>query len=182
MRYVKTIGNLILPSILFYGIYRIAGILPAVLLSLGINLILLSIDIIKKRPIANTQILGILGGVFSALAVWGGGNEKWTFVPALLQNIIMTGFFILLTIRKKSVLKFICKDFQIKTIESMQDDKLQPLNLLWLAFFCLKIFVKIAGLVLLDYDKLYLLTFLMGDPALLLVVLFTVLIIKKNIK
>lgn len=63
----------------------------------------------------------------------------------------------------------------------MQDDKLQPLNLLWLAFFCLKIFVKIAGLVLLDYDKLYLLTFLMGDPALLLVVLLTVLIIKKNI-
>lgn len=82
MRYVKIIANLVLPSILFYGIYRIAGILPAVLLSLGINLILLSIDIIKKRPIANTQILGILGGVFSALAVWGGGNEKWTFVPA----------------------------------------------------------------------------------------------------
>lgn len=47
-------------------------------------------------------------------------------------------------------------------------------------FFCLKIFVKIAGLVLLDYDKLYLLTFLMGDPALLLVVLLTVLIIKKK--
>lgn len=182
MRYVKIIANLVLPSILFYGIYRIAGILPAVLLSLGINLILLSIDMIKKKTIANTQILGILGGVFSALAVWGGGNEKWTFVPALLQNIIMTGFFILLTIRKKSVLKFICKDFQIKTIENMQDDKLQPLNLLWLAFFCLKIFVKIAGLVLLDYDKLYLLTFLMGDPALLLVVLLTVLIIKKNIK
>ena len=134
MRYVKIVANLVLPSILFYGIYRIAGILPAVLLSLGINLILLSIDIIKKRPIANTQILGILGGVFSALAVWGGGNEKWTFVPALLQNIIMTGFFILLTIRKKSVLKFICKDFQIKQSKTCRTTSCNPLIFYGLLF------------------------------------------------
>lgn len=79
MRYVKIIANLVLPSILFYGIYRIAGILPAVLLSLGINLILLSIDIIKKRPIANTQILGILGGVFSRAGCLGRREREVDF-------------------------------------------------------------------------------------------------------
>lgn len=180
MRYLRPIINITLPTIVFYIAYKLLGILPAVVLSLIINMMILIYDYVKRKPITNTQIIGILGGVFSVLAIWGGGSEKWTFVPALIQNIVMTVLFVVLTVKKQNILKFLLEDFQVKILEGMKDEKLMMINIIWIMFFILKILVKLIGIVMLDYESLYWLVFMMGDPAFIIVVILTVIILRNS--
>ena len=180
MRYLRPIINITLPTIVFYIAYKLLGILPAVVLSLIINMMILIYDYVKRKPITNTQIIGILGGVFSVLAIWGGGSEKWTFVPALIQNIVMTVLFVVLTVKKQNILKFLLEDFQVKILEGMKDEKLMMINIIWIMFFILKILVKLIGIVMLDYERLYWLVFMMGDPAFIIVVILTVIILRNS--
>ena len=180
MRYIKPIINMVLPTAIFYAVYKILGILPAILLSLAIHIVAISIQYKKEQSIANTQVLGLLGGIFSALTIINGGSEKFTFVPALVQNIVMSVFFIYLTLRKKSVIHYLLKDFGIKSFEKVEEEKLLPVNLIWTTFFLLKIAAKILGMIWLDYDKLYWIVFLMGDPAFVVVVIVTILIVHNS--
>lgn len=179
MRYVKPIRNMLLPSLLFYAAYKITGLFPALIISLVLNALILFGRYLKEHYIANTQIIGILGGVFSAITVGAGGNEKWTFVPALAQNVIMAIFFAALTAKKKSVVHYLAKDFRVRGLENRKEERLMPVNIIWLVFFFLKIAVKAAGILFLEYDRLYWLVFLMGDPAFILVVILSAAIIRN---
>lgn len=88
--------------------------------------------------------------------------------------------FIVLTVKKQNILKFLLEDFQVKILEGMKDEKLMMINIIWIMFFILKILVKLIGIVMLDYERLYWLVFMMGDPAFIIVVILTVIILRNS--
>lgn len=179
-RILLPVWNVILPALLFYWIYKAAGILPAVICSVLYNGIVLGIQYKKRRTVSNTSVIGLLGLLGSAIAICFTGNEKLYYVPALAVNVIVFCFMLSLHIRKKSVLHYLAKDFEIKAVERLPQEQLLSLNILWMVFFGLKIAAKVIGLLYLDFEKLYLLVFLLGDPAMIAVIVFSVIIIRRS--
>ena len=177
-RLILPIFNLILPTILFYWIYQCLGIISATVFSILICGISLFVQYHKTRKIANTAVLGLLGLIASAIAIYFTGNEKFYYVPALAINVITFVFLCILSIRKKSVLHYLAKDFEIAAVKQLPEENLGLLNLIWLLFFGCKILTKIIGIVYLDFSRLYLLVFLMGDPAMVCMIIISIIMIR----
>lgn len=182
MRNSIPIVNIIMPTLVFWAVYRLSGILPAVMVSIFISAGSVFYAYIKKKQLSNTQVLGLVGLILSGVSITFSGNEKFYYIPALISNIVLFGFMIALTIRGKSVFLYLAEDFQVKALQNIPEQDVFILNYLWLAFFFLKCASKIIGLVYLDFGKLYWLVFLLGDPAMLIVIGISVLFIRKKVK
>lgn len=177
-RNIFLICNMIFPSILFYFIYTFWGIILAIVFSVLFNGISISVQYYKKRRIFNTSVLGLLGLIGSAVAICFTGNEKFYYVPALVINVINFLFLCVLSIQKKSIFHYLTKDFEITVLKRLPQENLCFLNIIWLIFFGLKIITKVMGLFYLKFDELYWLVFWMGDPAMVLMIIFSVVVIR----
>lgn len=178
MRKILPIVNLVLPTALFYWIYRGWGLIPAAIFSILISGVSLAVYYVKRKKIANTAVIGLLGLIASAIAVYFTGNEKFYYVPALAMNVITFIFLCTLSIKRKSVLHYLAKDFEIAAVKQLPENDLGLLNLIWLIFFGCKILTKIIGIVYLEFAELYWLVFLMGDPAMVCMVIISIIIIR----
>lgn len=178
MKKIISIFNLILPTILFYWVYTKWGIIWAACLSILISGISLAIQYHKTKKISNTAVIGLLGLLASAIAIYFTGNEKYYYVPALAMNVITFCFLCTLSIQKKSVLHYLAKDFEIAAIKQIPQENMHLLNMIWLIFFGCKILTKIIGIIYLDFHKLYWLVFLMGDPAMVFMIVVSIIIIR----
>lgn len=180
MKYVKPLIYLILPTVLFYGLYESLGMLPAMGISVLYSAVSMLMNWKKSGSVANTQVLGGLSNVLAIIAIAFGGSEKLMFVPALVQNVILMVFFIILSLQKKSVVHYIVKDFDSKAFANVPEEKMLPLNIAWIVFFALKILSKAAGIFLLDFKLAYWLIFLLGDPAMAVMVLGSLAVIRSG--
>lgn len=178
MKILYAVMNTCLPTVLFYLVYRLQGIVIATGISVILNGISLSVQYYKNKEITNTAVLGLLGMVGAAIAIYFTGNEKYYYVPGLAINIVSFIFFCVLSLQKKSVVHYLAKDFEITSINSLPQKNLYSLNIIWLIFFGLKILLKVMGLIYLNFDKLYWLVFWMGDPAMVAVIILSIVIIR----
>lgn len=174
MKKIFPIINLILPTIVFYWIYRCQGIISAAIFSVLISGVSLAVQYYKTKKIANTAVMGLLGLIISSISIYFTENEKFYYVPALAMNMITFIFLCILSIKKKSVLHYLAKDFEIAVIKQVPENDLGLLNLLWLLFFGCKILTKITGILYLDFTRLYWLVFLMGDPAMVCMIIISI--------
>jgi len=180
LKTLLAIFNLMMPTIVFYWIYTIRGVIAAVVISFLYNGISLGMQYRKKRTVSNTSVIGLLGLICSGAAIYFTGNEKFYYIPALVVNLVTFVFLLVLSLNRKSVLHYLAKDFEIKGIEQLPQEDLWLVNILWLIFFGMKIITKVIGIIYLDFEKLYWLVFLMGDPAMLLVIVISVVIIRAQ--
>ena len=180
MRYLKPILNIILPTLLFYLLYKTAGILWAVLVSVAFSLGSVLVRRFKGQKASNSQILGLISLLASGAAIAFSGDEKMYYVPALIGNIVLMFFMIGLTASHKSVLHYLAKDFHIGSLEKIPEDKMLSVNILWIVFFTLKILSKVLGLLFLNFEKMYWLVFLLGDPMTIIVVILSVILIRQG--
>ncbi|MCM1569430.1 MAG: septation protein IspZ [Roseburia sp.] len=178
MKKIFPIMNLIFPTILFYWIYRCWGIIAATIFSVLISGLSMAVQYYKVKKIANTAVIGLLGLMISSITIYFTGNEKFYYVPALTMNMITFIFLCILSIKKKSVLHYLAKDFEIVAIKQLPEKDLGLLNLIWLLFFGCKILTKMIGIVYLDFARLYWLVFLMGDPAMVCMIIISIIIIR----
>lgn len=178
MKILYAVMNTCLPTILFYLIYRFQGIIVATGISVLLNGISLSVQYFKNREVTNTAVLGLLGLLGAAIAIYFTGNEKYYYVPGLAINILLFFFFCVLSLKKKSIVHYLAKDFEITAINLLPQENLFLLNIIWLIFFGLKIVFKVMGLIYLDFDKLYWLVFWMGDPAMVAMIILSIVIIR----
>lgn len=178
-KYLKPVINLFLPTLLFYAVYGWGGILAALLVSMAGSVLALFWTRHREGKFSNTQVLGLVSGVISVIAIVCGKDSRLLFLPSLVQNVVLLLFFIVLSLQKKSVLHYLVKDFPIKTFEKVPEEKLLLLNLVWILFFVLKILSKAAGMLWLDFELTYWLVFLLGDPAMVVMVLLSAVIIKN---
>ncbi len=180
MKIWKALLNLVIPSLTFYAAYKLWGIIPAVAVSMFFCIFSISVSAVRGK-IKNTQILGMLGLLASAAAIHFTGNEKYYYIPSLIENIVFLGFFIFLSARHKSVLHYIAKDFDIRSLQVIPEHHLMNVNIVWMVFFSLKIIVKIAGIVCLNFETLYWLVFIMGDPMTIAAVVLSVVLIRRSL-
>ena len=180
MQWLKSLINMALPTSLFYVLYKVVGIIPAVIISGVYSFGILLYEKKRNGTVKNSQIIGVIGLIGSALAIGFTGNEKYYYVPSLIENVIFLGFMLVLTMKKKSVLHFLAKDFGIESLEQIPEDDMLNVNLLWMFYFGVKIASKIMGLLYLDFEKLYWLVFLLGDPMTIIVIVLSVIMIRKG--
>ncbi len=180
MRWIKPLGNIVVPAILFYAAYRIGGIIPAVTLSLSYSIISAIYSKQKYHRVKNSQIVGIFGLIGSATAILFTGEERLYYIPSIVENIIYGGFMTLLSIRHKSVLHFLAKDFEIQWLKQIPEESMLGINVVWLIYFGLKIISKVLGILYLDFNQLYWVVFLLGDPMTVLVILLSVILIRTR--
>lgn len=178
MRWIVPLGNMVIPAILFYGVYRVAGIIPAVIISLTYSLISVIYSKLKNHAVKNSQIIGILGLVSSAVMILFTGEEKLYYIPAIIQNVGFLGFIVALSLQKKSVLHFLAKDFEIESLKQVPEENMFSINVVWIVYFALKILSKIAGILYLDFNTLYWVVFLLGDPMTILMIILSVILIR----
>jgi len=152
------------PLVVFYFVYWLFGIFPAIIFSGALSVFGILHDLARKKSVALTKIYVIVGLAFSFAAIYFTGNEKLYYVPALVGNVAFAGFIAALTARGKSVLHLAVKDFDIESIKDIDERTLRPLNLLWLAFFSVKAAIKVIGIMWLDFSTLYWMVFIFGDP------------------
>ena len=176
---IKAIINMIIPSLIFYIVYRRWGIIPAVVMSGAICFGNILISAVKRR-VKNTHILGLMGLLTSTIAIHFTGQEKYYYIPSLIENFFFLGFMIYLCYRHKSVLHYIAKDFEIESLHKIPEHRMMNVNYLWLAFFSLKIIAKIAGLIYLNFNMLYWLVFIMGDPMTIVTIVLSIVIIRRS--
>ena len=62
---------------------------------------------------------------------------------------------IILTARHKSVIHYLAKDFEIKSLEQIPEDKMISINVIWIIYFVLKIISKIVGILCFNFNELY---------------------------
>lgn len=178
MKWLKPLGNMVIPALLFYAAYHVAGIIPAMVISPVYSLFSIVYARFRYNRVNNSQIIGILGLICSAVAILFTGEEKLYYIPALIQNIIWLGFAIALSIQRKSIYHFLAKDFEIASLKQIPEENMLSINILWIVFFVLKILSKIAGIMFLDFHTLYWVVFLLGDPMTILVIVLSVILIR----
>ena len=178
MKWIVPLGNMVIPAILFYGVYRVEGIIPAVIISLTYSLISVIYSKLKNHAVKNSQIIGILGLVSSAVMILFTGEEKLYYIPAIIHNVGFLGFIVALSLRQKSVLHFLAKDFEIESLKQVPEENMFSINVVWIVYFALKILSKIAGLLYLDFNTLYWVVFLLGDPMTILMIILSVILIR----
>ena len=171
--------NMVFPSIIFYIVYKLWGIIPAVAVSAAFCVGNILVSAIRKR-VKNTQILGLLGLLASAVAIYFTGQEKYYYIPSLIENVFFLGFMVCLCCRHKSVLHYIAKDFEIASLQKIPEHRMMNVNTLWLVFFSLKIIAKIVGIVFLNFNTLYWLVFIMGDPMTIVTIILSIVLIRRS--
>lgn len=172
---------MVLPSLIFFIIYKLWGVIPAMVLSGAIALGRLIISI-KHGDVKNSQVLGFLGLVGSAVAIFYSGNEKYYYLPPLIRNVILLTMFAVLCFKHKSVLHYMAEDFDIRALKEVPEDRMMNVNILWIAFFVLKIISKILAITKLDFKTSYWIIFILGDPMTVVVVILSIWMIRKGIR
>ncbi len=178
MKLLKPFSDMVLPAALFYIIYNAVGIIPAVIVSLLYSSGSAIYSKRKGNAINNSQIIGILGLLSSAVAIAFTGEEKLYYVPSVFGNALFLGFMTILSVRHKSVLHYLAKDFDIKSLKEIPEEKMLRINIVWMIYFALKVISKLAGILYLDFNKLYWLVFVLGDPMTILVIIISVVLIR----
>ena len=176
---IITLVNMILPTLIFFVVYKLWGIIPAIAFSTLCSVISIVVAAIRDK-VKNSQVIGLLGLVSSAVAIYFTGEEKFYYIPALIENIIFLGFMIYLCARRKSIFHFILKDFEIDSLQCIPEDRLMNVNIVWLVFFVLKIVSKTIGIFYLDFKQLYWLVFILGDPMTIVAVVISVVLIRRS--
>lgn len=182
MKKLSPLLNILIPTFSFWVCYKLLDILPAIMFSVLISLFMILQGYIKKKQISNTQIIGLVGLILSGISIILSDNEKLHYVPALISNIVLLSYMVVLTIKKKSVLLYLAKDFKIKSLQNITEKDALNLNYLWICFFLLKCISKIVGLIYLDFETLYWVVFFLGDPAMILVVGVSSIFIMRKVK
>lgn len=180
MKWIRPLGNMLIPAVVFYVAYNTIGLITAVVVSLGCSLLSVVYTWVKGNGIKNSQIIGLLGLAGSAAAIVLSGNEKTYYIPSVFQNMLFLGFAIILSVRHKSILHFLAKDFEIPSLERIPEKNMMSVNRIWLFYFALKIIVKILGILYLDFNKLYWIVFLQGDPMMVLMIVLSIVMIRKQ--
>ncbi len=180
MKWIKPLCNIVIPAVLFYLVYNIVGIISAVIISLVYSTISVIYSKVKYNTVKNSQIIGIIGLVGSATAVIFTGDEKLYYLPSILENMIFLGFMIVLSLKRKSVLHYLAKDFNIESLKQVPEASMFSINIIWIIYFILKIISKIVGILYLDFRKLYWIVFLLGDPMTILVIILSIILIRKK--
>ncbi len=178
---VRQLVYLLLPAVLFYVCYSVAGILIATLVSAALSLGVIVRALTTGKKIANTQLLGLLGLALSFVAILFTGNEKLYYVPALIQNVCFAAFIGVLTVKRRSVLHYVTRDFDLPAMKRVPEAECLRVNAVWLAFFLLKIVAKVLGIFFLDFTVLYWLVFALGDPMTLLVAGYSIYAVNRKI-
>lgn len=180
MNWIKPLGNMVIPAILFYAAYHVADIIWALIISLTFSIFSIVYSKRKNNEVKNSQIIGILGLVSSAVMILFTGEEKLYYIPAIIQNMLFLGFNITLSVQRKSILHFLAKDFEIESLKQVPEENMFSINVVWLIYSVLKILSKILGILYLDFNTLYWIVFLLGDPMTILMVILSVILIRIN--
>lgn len=180
MKWMKPLCNIVIPAALFYVAYHVAGIVPAIIVSLVHCILSVIHSKSKGNQVKNSQIIGFLGLVGSATAILFTGEEKLYYVPSMIENVIFLGFMIVLSIRRKSVLHYLARDFDIQSLEQVPEERMFSINAVWMAYFLLKIISKVIGILYLNFRELYWVVFLLGDPMTILVVILSIILIRHH--
>lgn len=178
MKWIKSLGNMVIPAVVFKIVYNTLGIIPAVILSLGCSLVSVIYSKSKGNGIKNSQVIGILGLAGSAAAIIFSGDEKLYYVPSIFQNALLLGFAITLSLKHKSILHYLAKDFEIHSLDRISEEDMKSINIIWIIYFALKIIVKIVGILYLDFNMLYWIVFLQGDPMMVLMIVISGILIR----
>ena len=176
---IITLVNMILPALMFFAAYKLWGIIPAIAVSALYSIISIIVSAIRDK-VKNSQVIGLLGLIGSSVAIYFTGEEKFYYIPALIENFIFLGFMIYLCARRKSIFHFILKDFEIDSLQRVPDNRLMNVNIVWLAFFVLKIISKVIGILYLDFKQLFWLVFILGDPMTIVAVVISVILIRRS--
>lgn len=173
--------SLVLPAALFYAGYALWGLLPAMAGSMVVSFSWMAFRLAKGRRISRTQVFGLAGLVLSFVAVLFTGNEKLSFVSGLINNGCLALFAAVLTLRRRSLLHYVLKDFDLSALRAAPEEDFLHLNAVWLGFFTLKVAAKLIGLAALDYRALYWMVFLLGDPMTLLLAGYSIHAVRKRL-
>ena len=73
------------------------------------------------------------------------------------------------------------KDFEVKALKEVPEEHMMNVNLLWIAFFVLKIISKTMAIFKLDFQTSYWLIFILGDPMTIIVVLLSIWMIRRSL-
>jgi intracellular septation protein A len=171
-----------MPTIVFYVIHLLVGILPAMITSLLFSLSNAICSYIKEKRISSTQLFGLIGLGLSTIGVIFTDNEKLYYVPALASNFLFLCFAVGLTIKRKSILHYVTRDFNIESLNKVSEIDLLLVNVIWLIFFVLKVLSKSLGILFLSFNELYWLVFVLGDPMTLIVVAYSIYYINKVVR
>lgn len=182
MKWFKPLCNIFIPAILFYAVYHAAGIIPAVIISAAYSSLSIIYSKLRNNTVKNSSIIGILGLISSAVMILFAGEEKLYYVPSIIQNILFLGFTVVLSIQRKSILHYLTKDFEIESLKRVPEESMFSVNVIWIMYFMLKILVKILGILYLEFNALYWIVFLLGDPMTIIVVILSVILIRKHTK
>ena len=180
-RKIAAAANIFLPTLAFYACYYLFGLLPAIIISILYSLAVLLFCLCKTKKLRSSQLMGLFGLTASGLAVFFTGYSNFYYVPALFNNLVLTFMMLTLALRKRSILHYLARDFEIKALSSVPETLVLGLNYVWMAYFLLKILSKLLGIFFLDFDKLYWLVFWLGDPAAILLVIFSIWFIRRKI-
>ncbi len=178
MNLIKPICNTVVPTVLFYIVYNTVGIIPATVISIIYSIGSVIYSKHKYNEVKNSKIIGIIGLAASAAAIIFTGEEKLYYIPSIIKNIVFLVFFIVLSVQHKSVLHYLAKDFNIKSLKQIDEKDMLCVNTIWIVFFVVKILSKIAGILYMDFKQMYWIVFWLGDPMAVLVIVLSVAVIK----
>ena len=134
MNLIKPLCNTVIPTLLFYILYSYKGIIPAAVISIIYSICSVLYSKHKYNEVKNSKIIGIIGLAASAAAIIFTGEEKLYYIPSIIKNMVFLGFFIVLSVQHKSVLHYLAKDFDIKSLKQIDEKDMLCVNTIWIIF------------------------------------------------
>lgn len=177
---IKQFSFAVVPILLFYLLYRLVGILPAIVVSGALSLGIVLYHLVRKQKVTLPQIIGLVCVALSFVSVYFSDNDNLYFLPMLLNNVVLAVIAIVLTARRQSVVHFVMRDFGIDWLDDTDPADYMRLNYIWIALQSAKVLMKVLGMLFMDFDALYWLVFLFGDPSTIAYILYCSWYVRKR--
>jgi len=174
---------MLLPAVIFRILYGEFGIPIALCISLSFSGIMILYNFIKRKKVNHSLMIGCFFTLISLFGTLFSGNERFMFYPAILENFIFIIILLTCIIKKRSFAYFFAKNFDIPTINNVDESVFLPSNYPWLFIFILRFSLRVISLLIADisFNSLYWISFFAGDPITIPVYIYTYYFFKRKI-
>ena len=172
------------PFIIFKTLYGHFGLVPAIISSLTFIISMMIYNYKKKGRVGNILIISLFFNILSFISYLLSSNERFYFIPGILQVAIFIIWILIFIVRKKCFILFFMEDFNVPCVDEMDEKEFLSLNYVWLFTHVLRLAIKVISLVFMDlnFETLYWISFLSGDPITVPVIYYTFRYFDKKIK
>ena len=170
----KEIALSAIPAIFFLLTYRYVSYRAAIVVGFTLAFLVFTYKYRINGRLRAIDKIVIYGLIIQSIMGLMSENQQVYFLYPLIQNFIITILFFASLFLSEDASSYLAKDF-IKSdkIMKLMRPTYRRLTLIWGFYFLIKVIIRVFGLMYWSFERLYIVSWLLGTPVSVLLLLFS---------